>query len=339
MKTFHVSRRSLGLLMALFLFVTRAFANETMNEAATPNAELNLGNLQNPVYVSTDNLRDPSVIPAPDGYHLFYSRFSSQTRGWGDPNNWHIAEVFTKDFHTFTHDRNVSPPGCASPGDVVKWHGRWLLPYQTYPGQPTQLVLAESTNLETWTPPRAFLTDALNLPWNRLHRVIDPSLVVAGDTLHCFFVGSANHTNAAGKIIRANLMGHAMTRDPNLQAWEMLTPNAPLIGYSEEAPDGVENTMIFRTGDHWTMIYSEGLEAQHLAYATSPDLMKWALHGPIAIPRQHWTARKYGAPYVWREKNQWLMILMGTSSADRTTFGLLTSPDGIHWRLLPEQNR
>jgi len=272
-----------------------------------------------------------------DGYLLFYSRFSSATGGWGDPKNWHIAEVFTKDFITFTNDRDVSPGGCASPGDVVKWHGRWLLPYQTYPSKPTQLVFAESTNLETWTQPRPFLSEALNLPWNQLHRVIDPSLVLDGDTLHCFFVGSANHTNVAGKIIRANLMGHAITQDPNLGKWKIPTLDVPLIGYSDEAPDGVENTMIFRTGDHWTMIYSEGLKAQHLAYATSPDLMKWKLEGPIEIPRQTWMAHRYGAPFVWRDRDRWLMILMGEDKNSRTTFGLLASVDGKKWDLLPER--
>ena len=305
--------------------------------SANTNLALPLASLRNPVLVSKDNLRDPSVIRTEDGYRFFYSRFSNPTSAWGDPKNWHIAEVFTKDFLTFTNDRDVSTAGCASPGDVVKWHGRWLLPYQTYPSKPTQLVFAESTNLETWTPPRPFLIEALNLPWNQLHRVIDPSFVVDGNTLHCFFIGSANHTSAAGKIIRANLMGHAITQDPNLEHWEILTPDAPLISYSQEAPDGVENTMIFRTGNHWTMIYSEGLEAQHLAYATSPDLVKWTLQGPIKIPRQHWMARKFGAPYVWRGENQWLMILMGTGESDRTTFGLLTSLDGIKWKLLPER--
>jgi hypothetical protein len=277
---------------------------------------LNLAKLRNPVWVSKDNLRDPSVIKCPDGYRLFYSRFSAPTGGWGDPKNWHIAEVFTKDFVQFENDSDISPNGCASPGDVIRWHDRWLLPYQTYPGHPTELVFSESTNLETWSPPKPFLTEALNLPWNKLHRVIDPSFVVDGGTLHCFFVGSANHTNAAGQVVRANLMGHAITRDPKLERWEMLTPDVPLIGYSDEAPDGVENTMIFRTGDHWTMIYSEGLEAQHLAWASSPDLRQWKLQGPMELSRQRWTARKFGAPYVWRDGDRWLMILMGTASAN-----------------------
>jgi len=310
----------------------------TLLAACDAAAGPDLTGLNNPVWSSVDNLRDPAVIkdPVGTGYGLFYSRFSGQVQEWGNPACWHISETRTKDFRHFTVPQDVSPAGCASPGDVIFWGGRWILPYQTYPGRPTRLVFAESTNLVKWTAPQPFLTEALDLPWNGLHRVIDPSLVIDGDTLHCFFVGSDNYTNAAGKVIRANLMGHAVTRDPALQHWQILTPDAPLIGHSASAPDGVENTMVFRTGDHWTMIYSEGLEAQHLAYATSPDLNHWDLQGPIAMSPQRWMRKKYGAPYVWREDDGWLMILMGTSPEDRTTFGLLSSPDGIHWRLLPE---
>ena len=105
--------------------------------------------LHNPVWTSTDNLRDPSVLKMDDGYHLFYSRLSAGKGGPGNPTNWHIAEMITKDFVTFTNGRDVSPAGCASPGDVVKWHGRWLLPYQTYPATPTQLVFSESLDLQT----------------------------------------------------------------------------------------------------------------------------------------------------------------------------------------------
>ncbi len=301
-------------------------------------AELDLGRLKNPVWTSKDNLRDPSVLKTKDGYLLFYSRFAAEQSGWNNPTNWTISSVFTKDFVNFENDHDVSPTGSASPGDVVQWHGRWLLPYQTYPSKPTQLVFAESTDLKNWSAPKPFLTEALNLPWNELHRVIDPSFVLDGDTLHCFFIGSAYRTNESGQKIRGNLMGHAVTHDPKLEKWEMLTSTVPLLGFSDQAPDGVENTMVFRTGDDWTMIYSEGLENQHLAVATSPDLVKWKLAGPIEISRQPWLARKFGAPFVWRDESQWLMILMGTSAEDRTTFGLLTSPDGKQWRQLPARS-
>ena len=85
------------------------------------------------------------------------------------------------------------------------------------------------------------------------------------------------------------------------------------------------------------MIYSEGLANQHLARAISPDLRNWRLDGPIELPRQSWMAHKYGAPFVWREPNLWVMILMGENAASRTTFGLLTSDDGSHWIPLSER--
>ena len=303
---------------------------------ATPPRQIDLSKLLNPVWVSKDNLRDPSVLKTPEGYHVFYSRLSDGPGGWADPRNWAIACAFTRDFTSFDNDRDVSPKGFALPGDVVSWHGRYVLPFQSYPALPVRLYFSESKDLRQWSAPRPFLDEAAQLPWNGQHRVIDPSFVIDGDVLHCFFVGSAVHRGARGKNIRANLMGHAVTRDPELKRWEVLTRDRPLIGWSDRAPDGVENTMIFKTGDHWTMIYSEGLADQHLALATSLDLRDWKLEGPIAIPRQKWTARKYGAPFVWREGSQWLMILMGTSDRGRTTFGLLFSADGKRWTPLPE---
>ncbi len=303
--------------------------------AADHSVPLDPGSLRNPVWTNADNLRDPSVLKVADGYQLFYSRFTGTN--WPSPTSWSVAAVFTRDFVHFEKDHDVSPKGHASPGDVVNWHGRFILPYQTYPASPTQLCFSESADLEQWSSPKPFLSKARFLPWNVLQRVIDPTLVIEGDVLHCYFVGSANVTNSAGKVLRANLLGHAVTRDANLEQWDILTTNAPLVGVSERAPDGVENIMVFRTGQRWTMIFSEGLADQHLALATSPDLASWELGGPIDLPPQKWMARKYGAPFVWREPDQWLMILMGENAARRTTFGLLTSPDGSHWVPLPER--
>ena len=283
---------------------------------------------RNPVWAAADNLRDPAVLKVDGGYHLIYSRLAGTN--WGAAESWHIAQAFTRDFVKFENDRDVSPAGHASPGDVVRWHGRWILPYQTYPTKPTQLVFAESSDLTNWSKPRPFLAAALELPWNDARRVIDPTLVVDGGTLHCFFVGTTM------KPTKANLLGHAITRDPKLEQWEILTRDTPLLGRAERAPDGVENVMVYRTGDHWTMLFSEGLQKQHLAWAISTDLVAWTVQGEVAIPPQEWMAVKYGAPFVWREADGWRMILMGQSRANRTTFGLLDSADGVRWTPLPE---
>ena len=292
---------------------------------------LNLDGLTNPVWRASDNLRDPSVLKVPDGYLLFYSRHSGP---WDLADSWSIACAFTKDFVRFENDADISAKGFASPGDAVLWHGRHVLPYQSYPEKPARLCFSESSDLREWSAPIWFLGEANNLPWNTMRRVIDPSFVVDGDTMHCFFVGSSERDVPEGK---ANLLGHAITRDPALQDWQILTFEKPLIGDSERAPDGVENAMVFRTGDHWSMIYSEGLMDQHLAFATSPDLINWRLDGPLEIGAQSWFSAKYGAPFVWRDGARWLMILMGQDSDARTTFGLLSSQDGRAWTLLPEK--
>jgi len=128
-----------------------------------------------------------------------------------------------------------------------------------------------------------------------------------------------------------------VTQDPTLESWEILTPDKPLLGRSERAPDGCENVTVYRVGDEWVLLYSEGLLHQHLAYATSADLVRWSFKGVIDLPAQRWMAKRYGAPAVWQEDNHWFMVLMGIGEDDRATLGMLTSNDAIHWNPLPER--
>jgi len=284
----------------------------------------------NPVWAPAHfNPRDPSVVPTDDGYDIYYSRF--EFGPWDSPSNWSVARVSTRSFREFYNERAISAHGFASPGDIVRWHGRWLLPYQSYPAGPVELFMSESRDLENWTPPTPFLREARNLTWNQGKRVIDPTLVIDGELLHCFFVGTGFRTDPTGKRIRGNLIGHAITSDPRLKDWRILTPDAPLLGFSETAPDGVENLTIFREADHWVMLYSEGLEKQRLARAISKDLRNWTKEGAVALPPGRWRERKHGAPFVWREGERWRMLLMGTNPENRTSFGLLESTDGQTW--------
>ena len=329
------SRRMPYSLVAIALLVLFAALPAPAETPAAPApAHLDSAKLKNPVWATADNLRDPSVLKLGDGYLLFYSRLSGAK--WNDKNAWAVASTFTRDFVHFLDDRDVSAKGFASPDAPVMWRGRYVLAYQSYPVAPARLCFSESKNARTWSEPKFFLDEARGLPWNEQHRLIDPTLVVDGDVLHCFFVGSAMHTGADGKARRANLLGHAITRDAAMEKWEILSAAAPMIGVSDRAPDGVENITVYKAGAEWLMVYSEGLAAQHLALASSKDLRTWKLEGPVEIARQGWLATKYGAPFVWKDDDGWMMILMGESSRGRTTFGLLASADGRRWTLLPE---
>ena len=136
---------------------------------------------------------------------------------------------------------------------------------------------------------------------------------------------------------------------PALAAWTILTTDAPLLGASERAPDGVENVAVFARGGGagHVMIYSEGLEQQHLAHMTSDDEMyTWTDRGPLRLAglggtESHaWLAGRYGAPFVWWEPSTrcHLMALMGEYDlkTHRSAFGLLFSPDGERWVLLAD---
>ena len=288
--------------------------------------------LHNPIWSRSDNLRDPSVFKTPDGYYLFYSRYSNND--WTKPENWSVACTFTKDFIHFEKDRDISAKGFASPGDVISWNGKYLLPYQSYPDSPTLLCYSTSADLKSWTEPVFFLQEAASLPWNQANRVIDPTFVADGERLHCFFVG----TDRIHYQSPINLVGHAYTDDPQLQKWILTTVDSPLIGACEEAPDGAENVTVFHNGKEWIMIYSEGLINQHLASIVSSDLIHWGNRRKIDIPGQSWLAVRYGAPFVWKEDEKWMMILMGEAENGHTTFGLLSSADGYHWNMPGQQS-
>jgi hypothetical protein len=96
-----------------------AFASPPALRSAAPATGVAL---RNPVWVSEDNLRDPSVLKVEGSYQVFYSRLVGPD--WASPNSWTIARAFTKDFAQFENITDVSPKGYASPGDVVFWHGR-----------------------------------------------------------------------------------------------------------------------------------------------------------------------------------------------------------------------
>ena len=290
-------------------------------------ATLPAADLTNPVWSPDFHVRDPAVVPVTGGYDVYFSRY--RFGEWKDPANWTIGRVFTKDFSSFEDRGDVSPTGFAAPARPGTRHGRQILAYQRYPSKPVELVYATSTDGAVWSAPTTFLSDANQLAWNTRKRVIDPTLVVDGDRLVCFFVGTTD------KDMQINLVGVAETRDPDLKTWTIVSRETPLIGPVPGVPDGAENIDVLRDGDHWTMIFSRGLRNQHLAYGVSKDLLTWDFRGDLPLTPQPWMARRYGAPSVWKEGDTWRMLLMGEDPKAVARVGLLSSPDGIAWTLLP----
>lgn len=144
--------------------------------------------------------------------------------------------------------------------------------------------LSEPGRPASWGPPVPFLEEALTLPWNTIGRAIDPTLLVGPDgKLHCFFVGSQWVAGAGGKKkVKANLLGHAVTDDAELVQWTVLTKDAPLLGASERAKDGVENVAVFRRRDGR---FQARLLAE--AHASRGWLLYPSPHAPMRARTQH----------------------------------------------------
>ena len=327
-----------GILLALgVVFLVRnkgAFseASRTANHAGPAQFPAGIAAKNNPLLVSDDDVGDPSVLKVDEGYQIYYSRMRAKigSQELNQPASWSVANVFSRDFVHFENERDLTPRGFSGPGNVVKWRGRWIIPFNSYPVNPTRLFYSESSDLKVWSAPHPFLEQAAKLPWNEAKRVLGTTFIVEGDTLHCFFTGTRSVPS------KANLIGHAITRDPKLEQWEILTENSPLLGVSERTSDGVGRVMVYRTGDHWTILYCEGLTKTHLAWAVSKDLRNLEWKDKVDLPMQHWMERRYGPPFVWNEGDIWRMLMAGINNRMRSNFGLFDSVDGVHWMPLPE---
>ncbi len=296
---------------------------------------MNTKQLTNPIIELSDNLRDPAVVKVGDTWHLYYTRYSNAD--WYRKENWSVARITTRDWIKFEDDRDITPKGYASPGDVVFWHDRWILPYESYPIHPSGLFFSQSSDLLTWSEPEQFLAEAWKLSWNTFARAIDPTLVVLGEYLYCFFTASLP---GMGDRKRANGIGLARTTDPNLCEWEIISRDKPFLGPSSAYPDGVENLAIVPgKSSGWTMYYSAGLKNQRIAQMESEDLVVWNNPRPVVLEEQWWCSKVQGAPGLFVDGDQTYMIIMGADDTNRTRFGLARQTGSDKWVFLPESSR
>lgn len=196
--------------------------------------------------------------PAGITHELFFTHYEGHpTQLWSCEACYTVQVVRTTDWRTFSAPKPVTPTGFVSPDAPVEWRGATLLAFQAYPdkalgGRRSGLFFSRWSASGRWSAPRPFLQEVLALPWNDARRAIDPTLVMGPDgRLHCFFVGSSHMPPRLGgaRRRRINLLGHAATSDPQLRLWTILTKEAPLLGASARAPDGVENVAVFRRAD------------------------------------------------------------------------------------------
>lgn len=282
--------------------------------------------IANPVWSLPDkHLRDPAAVVVDGVVYLYFTYYDPAAR------TWHIGMSTTRDFLEFAPIELVSPEGYASPGNVIRYDGKWVLCYQQYREFPHYLCLAFSDDLRTWSEPQRIFNTGPENTWNVDKRVIDPFIVENEGTFYCYYVGSTRWGKPSGH----NLIGVATSKD--LKTWTDATPEAPAIGvdFEWEGPDGNENNYVLRREDRWFMLYSASLKNQKIAYAWSDDLIHWEKGGLCDVPVFDASATGFGAPILLEgitDNGKHYMLYQGRDLAGHMSFLLLESDDLIHWR-------
>ncbi|PTX96010.1 hypothetical protein DB345_09415 [Spartobacteria bacterium LR76] len=130
--------------------------------------------------------RDPAVIYDSGTFHLFFTLVQTEEDG---RVFLFVATSKSVDLVTWTAPRILTPKdrglNYSSPGNIIRFAGRWILCLQTYPrpdgekygNAQARLFTMSSTDLETWSAPRLLRVKGPEVPEAAMGRMIDPFLV------------------------------------------------------------------------------------------------------------------------------------------------------------------
>tara|TARA_A100001011_G_scaffold61971_1_gene61998 strand:- start:195 stop:1163 length:969 start_codon:yes stop_codon:yes gene_type:complete len=134
--------------------------------------------------------RDPAVLFYNDQFFLFFTlvktingeiySFTATSKSY-DLINWSQVKILTP------RDQNLN---FCSPGNIVKYDGKWLLCLQTYPrpgyiqgdkvrygSDDSRIFIMESKDLENWTNPKLLKVKGSTIREDKMGRMIDPYLI------------------------------------------------------------------------------------------------------------------------------------------------------------------
>ena len=134
--------------------------------------------------------RDPAVLFYNDQFFLFFTlvktingeiySFTATSKSF-DLINWSPIKILTP------RDQNLN---FCSPGNVIRYNGKWLLCLQTYPrpgyiqgdkvrygSDDSRIFIMESKDLENWTNPKLLKVKGSTIREDKMGRMIDPYLI------------------------------------------------------------------------------------------------------------------------------------------------------------------
>ncbi len=290
---------------------------------------LQLSRIPSPVIFRGDEtraFRDPALFCDGERFFLFFTLVENEPDG----PFLRLAVSESTDLAAWTEPRALTPRdrrlNFSSPGNVIRFGGRYVLCLQTYPRENgekyandrARLFVMESDDLRTFSAPRLLRVRG-DIPEEAMGRMIDPYLIEDADEpgrIWCFFKQSG--------------VSAASSRD--LVHWEY-------AGNTE----GGENVCILRRGGGYVMFHSP---QNGIGVKTSPDLVHWVDRGLLTLGQAEWpwargriTAGAVLDVSRLCGEEMYVMVFHGSGPEDETVYfdtfasiGIAYSRDLVHWR-------
>ncbi len=210
-------KRQLLLLFSLVLVCTGTYAQK-----------LKLEKLNSPVLFhgnETTAYRDPAVLLRDGYFYLFFTLVEIEKDGMVYS---YTATSKSKDLVQWTPPRKLTPKdqnlNFSSPGNIIRFHGEWLLCLQTYPrpgyladkmpvygNGSARLFILRSKNLENWGEPELLKVKGPDVAVADMGRMIDPYLLEDKDEpgkYWCFFKQNGVSMSYTYDFINWTFYGH-----------------------------------------------------------------------------------------------------------------------------------
>ena len=219
--------------------------------------------------------RDPAVLFHNDQFFLFFTlvktideeiySFTATSKS-SDLINWSPINILTP------RDQNLN---FCSPGNVVRYKGKWLLCLQTYPrpdyisgdkvrygSDDSRIFIIESKDLENWSPPKLLKVKGPSISKDKMGRMIDPYLFEDKDEKGkwwCFYKQN----------------GVSMSYTYDFLNWTF-------YGNTESG----ENVCVLNDGGEYVMFHSP---SNGIGIKRSSNLKDWKSFGNlITLGQKHW---------------------------------------------------
>lgn len=218
----------------------------------------------------TTAYRDPAVVYHEGRFHLFFTLVKTEADG---RVFLRLAHSCSPDLIQWSEPRALTPAdprlNFSSPGNVVRFRGRWVMCLQTYPrpngekyaDASARLWTMASDDLEHWDEPRLLHVKGADVPREEMGRMIDPYLVE--DRLEpgkwwCFY--------------KQNGVSLSWSRD--LENW---TPFGRI--------DGGENSCVLTDDTGYWLFHSP---ENGIGLKWSADLIHWEDRGFFTLGQAQW---------------------------------------------------